>query len=276
MTPTTPAGGRAKVARAPSKASAASSAPLSTSTVTPAARWTALHSSAPLGAWRIAAVATARTFVAPSLRAVATCAVTRSAMRAIASGGMSPPAAGCRRAKRLTETTSRNPSPLRSATSRRVVLVPMSTHAQRIRLPSSPEVSASAPAILVRDLHKSYGEFEAVRGIDFDVATGEVFGLLGPNGAGKTTTVEILEGYRSRTGGIVSVLGHDPGQRSRALRERVGIVLQSTGMYRHVTPREAVAHFARIYPRSRDVEEVIAIVGLQEKADTYVRKLSGG
>jgi len=137
-------------------------------------------------------------------------------------------------------------------------------------------VSASAPAILVRDLHKSYGEFEAVRGIDFDVATGEVFGLLGPNGAGKTTTVEILEGYRSRTGGIVSVLGHDPGQRSRALRERVGIVLQSTGMYRHVTPREAVAHFARIYPRSRDVEEVISIVGLQEKADTYVRKLSGG
>jgi ABC-2 type transport system ATP-binding protein len=152
----------------------------------------------------------------------------------------------------------------------------MSTHAQRIRLPSSPEVSASAPAILVRDLHKSYGEFEAVRGIDFDVAVGEVFGLLGPNGAGKTTTVEILEGYRSRSGGIVSVLGHDPGQRSRALRERVGIVLQSTGMYRHVTPREALAHFGRIYARSRDVEEVIAIVGLQEKADTYVRRLSGG
>jgi ABC-2 type transport system ATP-binding protein len=152
----------------------------------------------------------------------------------------------------------------------------MSTHAQRIRLPSSPEVSASAPAILVRDLHKSYGEFEAVRGIDFDVAVGEVFGLLGPNGAGKTTTVEILEGYRSRTGGIVSVLGHDPGQRARALRERVGIVLQSTGMYRHITPREALAHFASIYPRSRDVEEVIAIVGLQEKADTYVRRLSGG
>jgi ABC-2 type transport system ATP-binding protein len=152
----------------------------------------------------------------------------------------------------------------------------MSTHAQRIRLPSSPAVSASAPAILVRDLHKAYGEHEAVRGIDFEVATGEVFGLLGPNGAGKTTTVEILEGYRSRSGGIVSVLGHDPGQRARALRERVGIVLQSTGMYRHITPREALTHFARIYPRPRDVEEVIRITGLVEKADAYMRTLSGG
>jgi ABC-2 type transport system ATP-binding protein len=137
-------------------------------------------------------------------------------------------------------------------------------------------VTASAPAILVRDLRKAYGDNEAVRGIDFEVATGEVFGLLGPNGAGKTTTVEILEGYRSRTSGIVSVLGQDPGQRSRQLRERVGIVLQSTGMYRHITPREALAHFARVYPRSRDVEEVIRITGLQEKADAYVRTLSGG
>jgi ABC-2 type transport system ATP-binding protein len=152
----------------------------------------------------------------------------------------------------------------------------MSTHAQRIRLPSSLPVSASAPAILVRDLRKTYGDLAAVRGIDFEVAPGEVFGLLGPNGAGKTTTVEILEGYRSRSGGIVSVLGHDPQQRARDLRERVGIVLQSTGMYRHVTPREALVHFARIYPRSRDVEEVIRITGLQEKADAYVRTLSGG
>jgi ABC-2 type transport system ATP-binding protein len=137
-------------------------------------------------------------------------------------------------------------------------------------------VSASAPAILVRELRKAYGDNEAVRGIDFEVATGEVFGLLGPNGAGKTTTVEILEGYRARTGGIVSVLGHDPQQRSRALRERVGIVLQSTGMYRHITPREALTHFAGIYPHPRDVEEVIRITGLQEKADAYVRTLSGG
>lgn len=128
----------------------------------------------------------------------------------------------------------------------------------------------------MRDLHKAYGDHEAVRGIDFDVAPGEVFGLLGPNGAGKTTTVEILEGYRTRTSGIVSVLGHDPEQRSRALRERVGIVLQSTGMYRHITPREALVHFARIYPHSRDVEEVIRITGLVEKADAYVRTLSGG
>ncbi|MEA2253101.1 MAG: type transport system ATP-binding protein [Solirubrobacteraceae bacterium] len=128
----------------------------------------------------------------------------------------------------------------------------------------------------MRDLRKSYGDLEAVRGIDFEVASGEVFGLLGPNGAGKTTTVEILEGYRTRSSGIVSVLGHDPQQRVRDLRERVGIVLQSTGMYRHITPREALRHFAGFYPRSRDVEEVIAITGLEEKADAQVRTLSGG
>ena len=111
-------------------------------------------------------------------------------------------------------------------------------------------VTASAPAILVRDLRKSYGEHEAVAGVDFEVAAGEVFGLLGPNGAGKTTTVEILEGYRVRSSGIVSVLGEDPEQRSRALRERVGIVLQSSGMYRHISPREALAHFRATSTRS--------------------------
>jgi ABC-2 type transport system ATP-binding protein len=137
-------------------------------------------------------------------------------------------------------------------------------------------VSSPAPAILVRDLRKRYGDVEAVRGIDFEVAAGEVFGLLGPNGAGKTTTVEILEGYRPRTSGIVSVLGHDPAQRLRALRERVGIVLQSEGMYRHITPREALRHWAGFYPHPRDVEEVIAITGLAEKADATVRTLSGG
>jgi ABC-2 type transport system ATP-binding protein len=152
----------------------------------------------------------------------------------------------------------------------------MSTHAQAIRLPSSLQVTTSAPAILVRDLRKSYGDHEAVRGLDFEVAPGEVFGLLGPNGAGKTTTVEILEGYRNRTGGIVSVLGHDPEQRSRAWRARVGIVLQSTGMYRHITPREALTHFGAMYPHPRDVDEVIAITGLEEKADAYLRTLSGG
>jgi len=137
-------------------------------------------------------------------------------------------------------------------------------------------VSSGAPAILVRDLHKAYGDHEAVRGIDFEVAVGEVFGLLGPNGAGKTTTVEILEGYRARTSGIVSVLGHDPEQRPRALRERVGIVLQSSGMYRHIRVREALAHWARMYPAPRDVDEVLAIAGLGERGDALARTLSGG
>ena len=122
-------------------------------------------------------------------------------------------------------------------------------------------VDSSAPAILVRDLHKSYGTVEAVRGIDFEVATGEVFGLLGPNGAGKTTTVEVLEGYRERTSGIVSVLGHDPSTRPRALRERVGIVLQSSGVYRHATVHELVTHFAGFYPRPRNVDEVVELAG---------------
>jgi ABC-2 type transport system ATP-binding protein len=137
-------------------------------------------------------------------------------------------------------------------------------------------VSSAAPAILVRELRKAYGAFEAVRGIDFDVAPGEVFGLLGPNGAGKTSTVEILEGYRERSGGIVSVLGHDPQRRPRDLRRRVGIVLQSSGMYRHVTVREALVHWARFYPRPRDVDEVIVLAGLQEKQDALARTLSGG
>jgi len=137
-------------------------------------------------------------------------------------------------------------------------------------------VDSSAPAILVRDLHKSYGAVEAVRGIDFEVATGEVFGLLGPNGAGKTTTVEVLEGYRERTSGIVSVLGHDPSTRPRALRERVGIVLQSSGVYRHATVGELVAHWAGFYPRPRDVGEVIDLAGLRESENVRARRLSGG
>src|SRR5438876_10341711 len=112
------------------------------------------------------------------------------------------------------------------------------------------------PAIEVEGLRKSYGSLEAVRGVSFEVAEGEVFGLLGPNGAGKTTTVEILEGYRTRTSGTVSVLGFDPGDRPRELRARVGIVLQSTGLYRHIRVREAIAHFAAMYPHPRDVSEV--------------------
>jgi ABC-2 type transport system ATP-binding protein len=133
-----------------------------------------------------------------------------------------------------------------------------------------------APAILVRDLRKRYGDVEAVRGLDFEVARGEVFGLLGPNGAGKTTTVEILEGYRERTSGIVSVLGHDPGRRGRDLRRRVGIVLQSGGLYPNIQVREAVAHWAALYPRPRDVGETIELVGLAGKEGERVRRLSGG
>jgi len=137
-------------------------------------------------------------------------------------------------------------------------------------------MDSSAPAILVRDLNKSYGNVHAVRGIDFEVARGEVFGLLGPNGAGKTTTVEVLEGYRTRTSGIVSVLGHDPASRPRALRERVGIVLQDSGVYRHATVRELVAHWAGFYPAPRDVDEVIELAGLRASEDVLARRLSGG
>jgi ABC-2 type transport system ATP-binding protein len=131
-------------------------------------------------------------------------------------------------------------------------------------------------AIEVQGLRKRYDEHEAVRGIDFEVRRGEVFGLLGPNGAGKTTTVEILEGYRSRTAGKVAVLGHDPADRDPDLRARVGIVLQSSGIYRYLTVRESVAHWAGFYPRPRDVEEVISIVGLEEAAEQRANRLSGG
>jgi ABC-2 type transport system ATP-binding protein len=138
-------------------------------------------------------------------------------------------------------------------------------------------VRVSEPlAIEVTGLRKAYGDREAVRGIDFAVRTGEVYGLLGPNGAGKTTTVEILEGHRERTAGHVSVLGMDPGDRPRALRERVGIVLQSCGLYNHLGVREAVAHWAALYPSPRDVDEVVALAGLEEVAGRRARTLSGG
>jgi len=131
-------------------------------------------------------------------------------------------------------------------------------------------------AIEVTGLRKTYGDLEAVAGIDLTVDVGEVFALLGPNGAGKTTTVEILEGYRQRTAGEVSVLGFDPAGRARALRERVGIVLQSTGVDPYLTVRETVALYASYYPSPRDVDEVVELVGLAEKRDTRVLKLSGG
>jgi ABC-2 type transport system ATP-binding protein len=150
---------------------------------------------------------------------------------------------------------------------------PMATTAtERAR----PQPELAAPAIRVRGLRKLYGDFEAVRGIDFDVRRGEIFGLLGPNGAGKTTTVEILEGYRDRTDGEVRVLGFDPGEHAREFRARIGIVLQSTGLYRHIRVREALEHFAGLYPHPRDVAEVIALTGLQGKEQALARTLSGG
>jgi ABC-2 type transport system ATP-binding protein len=131
-------------------------------------------------------------------------------------------------------------------------------------------------AIEVENLRKDYGAQRAVRGISFSVRRGEVFGLLGPNGAGKTTTVEILEGYRERTAGRVAVLGMDPGPRPLALRERIGIVLQSSGLYRHLTVREAVSHWAGFYRAPRDVEETIAVSGLADAAGRRTVTLSGG
>ena len=131
-------------------------------------------------------------------------------------------------------------------------------------------------AISVRGLRKSYGALEAVRGIDFDVARGEVFGLLGPNGAGKTTTVEILEGYRRRDAGEVEVLGADPAHAGGAWREQIGVVLQSSAMYETLTTTEMLRLFAGYYERPRPVDEVIELVGLTEKREERVRRLSGG
>jgi ABC-2 type transport system ATP-binding protein len=134
----------------------------------------------------------------------------------------------------------------------------------------------SEPVIEVADLRKSYGDVEAVRGISFHVRRGEVFAMLGPNGAGKTTTTEILEGYRDPSGGSVNVLGHDPAKREKALKERVGIVLQSTGIDPFLTVTETIEMYAGYYPSRRPTDEVIEVVGLSEKRDTRVNKLSGG
>jgi ABC-2 type transport system ATP-binding protein len=131
-------------------------------------------------------------------------------------------------------------------------------------------------AIRVSGLRKRYGELEAVRGIDFEVAEGECFALLGPNGAGKTTTVEILEGYRDRDAGEVEVLGLDPQRGGRDLRERVGIVLQSSGHFRELTVREVLELFGGYYPAPRATGEVIDLVGLGEKAGARIKTLSGG
>jgi len=131
-------------------------------------------------------------------------------------------------------------------------------------------------AIAVRGLRKSYGDLEAVRGVDFEIEQGEVFGLLGPNGAGKTTTVEILEGYRRRDAGEVSVLGHDPQSPGPDFRQRIGVVLQQSELWPNVTVRETHWMFAGYYERPRDIDEVIELVGLSEKRDARVKTLSGG
>jgi ABC-2 type transport system ATP-binding protein len=131
-------------------------------------------------------------------------------------------------------------------------------------------------AISIKGLRMSYGETEAVRGIDLEVHRGEIFAFLGPNGAGKTSTVEILEGYRKRTGGEVSVLGEDPAHAGSAWRDRIGIVLQSNSLDPYLTVRESLELYAGYFSHPRSVEEVIALVGLEEKAEERARKLSGG
>jgi ABC-2 type transport system ATP-binding protein len=135
---------------------------------------------------------------------------------------------------------------------------------------------ADTLAVDVRSLVKSYSGAQVVRGIDLAIRHGEVFALLGPNGAGKTTTVEILEGYRTRDRGEVSVLGVDPGRQRASLKSRIGIVLQSPGVDRYLTVRETIAMYATFYPRPRSVDEVIELVGLEEKRSARVLKLSGG
>ena len=143
-------------------------------------------------------------------------------------------------------------------------------------MPASQNGTVSNPVIAVEGLVKTYGGVKAVDGISLSVHAGECVALLGPNGAGKTTTVEILEGYRTRNEGAVSVLGQDPGNPSTAWRERIGIVLQSANDVAELTVQEVVRHFATYYPHPRDPDEVMAAVGLSEKRTARVRSLSGG
>ena len=141
---------------------------------------------------------------------------------------------------------------------------------------ASRTLAVTEPAIEVRGLHKSYGQVEAVRGIDLSVSKGEVFALLGPNGAGKTTTVEILEGHRDRSAGDVSVLGYDPGRNDRALKRRIGIVLQSTSVEPYLSVEETINLFRGYYPHPLPLEQILEAIGLREQRRTRVKRLSGG
>jgi ABC-2 type transport system ATP-binding protein len=138
------------------------------------------------------------------------------------------------------------------------------------------ESDRSTTAISVRNLTKSYGHFEALRGISLEIRRGEIFALLGPNGAGKTTFVEILEGFRRRDAGEVSVLGIDPSHQPMALKTRIGIVLQSSGMDRYLNVAETVEMYSSYYPSPRPVDEILAQVGLEAKRGERVLRLSGG
>jgi ABC-2 type transport system ATP-binding protein len=138
------------------------------------------------------------------------------------------------------------------------------------------ESDRSSTAISVRDLAKNYGHFEALRGISLEIRRGEIFALLGPNGAGKTTFVEILEGFRRRDAGEVSVLGIDPSHQPMALKARIGIVLQSSGMDRYLNVAETVEMYSSYYPSPRPVDEILALVGLEAKRGERVLRLSGG
>jgi ABC-2 type transport system ATP-binding protein len=137
-------------------------------------------------------------------------------------------------------------------------------------------MNTTAPVVQVEDLRKMYGSFAAVDSVSFEIQRGETFALLGPNGAGKSTTIEILEGYRDRTGGTVRVLGVDPGKGNLEWKARLGIVLQTSSESGNVTVREQLTHFAGFYPNPRSVDEVIASVGLESQAGTLIGKLSGG
>src|SRR4029079_3903012 len=143
------------------------------------------------------------------------------------------------------------------------------------RRPGNPMLS-DMTAIEISGVRKTYGEHVALDGVDLTVARGEVLALLGPNGAGKTTLVEILEGHRKADAGSVSVLGFDPARRARAFRERIGVVLQETGLDPMIRVREALELYSAAYPRRRDLDEVLELVGLGDRGEAKARELSGG